>query len=392
VVLSSVVFCTEEKVRYDGYSVLRMQINNTNHKDIINIAEKFNLDVWAQNSQEKWMDIMIPPNPEISEIIKQHDHVVHIEDVEEHIQSVEGQSTQNVTRKRQVFFDYYPSYPEIEEWLDVQYDLHPDNSELIVVGRTSQGRDIRGIKIFSNGTPKRAIFIQGGIHAREWITVTTTLYLIQELLSLPSVVETFDFYIVPVLNVDGYIYTRTERLWRKNRQSNSGTNCIGTDMNRNYIYEWANGGSSNNPCSDIYHGSGPESTPEVSGVMKYLSTIPRLSLFIDVHSYGAMWMCPWGFTYNYPPHYDELYLIMEVARSGVRAINGNVYAIGTSANVIYIAAGGSDDSAYGTLNVVPSFTVEITGNSFTLPTSQILPLAREIYNGVLSVSDYLTFQ
>jgi len=47
------------------------------------------------------MDIMIPPNPEISNLIKQHDHVVSIKDVEDHIQTIEGQ---NATQKRQGFF------------------------------------------------------------------------------------------------------------------------------------------------------------------------------------------------------------------------------------------------------------------------------------------------
>jgi len=391
--ISSLVLA--EKVSYRGYTVLRMQINTTNYEDIISLTNKYNLDIWAQNKVKNWMDIMIPPNPEISEIIKQHDHVVHIEDVEEHIQSIEGQNTQNVTRKRQVFFDYYPNWEEIQEWLVVQHDLHPQTTELIVVGQTYQGRNIRGIKIFNNNkspAEKKVIMISGGIHAREWITVTTTLYTIQQLLQNPSdIVDDFDFYIVPVYNVDGYVHTRTERLWRKNRQPVSGSSCLGTDLNRNFDFQWGRGGSSPNPCTETYMGTAPESAPEVYDISEYIKTTigERLAFFLDVHSYGGMWMSPYGYTYQLPVDYNEMYAVMEVARSSIRAINGNVYQIGSSANVIYIVSGGYKDWTYATVGVVPSFTVEIVGNSFIEPTTSILPLAREIWNGVISVSEFV---
>jgi len=371
-----------------------MQINNTNYNDVMGIAEKFNLDIWATNALEKWMDIMIPPNEDIAKIIKQHSHVVHIEDVEEHIQSVESQNYQNRTQKRQVFFDYFPTYDELSEWLYVQIDLHPQTSELFVIGQTSQGNPIRGIKIYNNNgpSPKKSVFIQGGIHARGWITVTTALYAVQELLNDASVVNDFDFYIVPVLNVDGYIYSRTQRLWRKNRQTNSGSSCIGIDLNRNYNYGWGRGGASTDPCSDIYMGTAPNSALEVASVSRFISSLNEVVFFLDIHCYGAMWMSPWGYTYDYPPDYSLMYPVMEVARSAVRAVNGNVYAIGTSANVIYIAAGGSDDSAYGDYNVIPSFTVEILGNTFVTPPTQILLLAQEIWNGIDSVAEFLAAQ
>jgi len=103
-------------------------------------------------------------------------------------------------------------------------------------------------------------------------------------------------------------------------------------------------------------------------------------------------MSPWGWTYNYPPRYNELDQIMQIARSSIRSVNGYSYAIGTSANVIYIAAGGSDDWSFGDLDVLASFTVEIYGSSFSTPPSQILPLGREILIGVVGIADYLSSQ
>ncbi len=45
------------------------------------------------------------------------------------------------------------------------------------------------------------------MHAREWISPATVTYIMYKLLNDPSskpLIEMFDWYIVPVVNVDGY--------------------------------------------------------------------------------------------------------------------------------------------------------------------------------------------
>lgn len=64
----------------------------------------------------------------------------------------------------------------------------------------------------TQGNP--TIFIESTIHAREWITVATSCYILNELLtsndtSIQHLVNNYDFMIVPVVNVDGYVYTHT---------------------------------------------------------------------------------------------------------------------------------------------------------------------------------------
>jgi len=102
-------------------------------------------------------------------------------------------------------------------------------------------------------------------------------------------------------------------------------------------------------------------------------------------------MSSWGYTYTLPPaqDYSRMDSIMQVARSALRTENDNIYSIGSIANTIYIASGNSVDDAYTNLGVLASFTVEVYGSGFVAPVSSILPLGREIYNGVYSVSDYL---
>lgn len=60
---------------------------------------------------------------------------------------------------------------------------------------------------------KPIILIDAGIHAREWCSISTALYCISQLTENSpqnkSLLKHFDFVIVPVINVDGYEYSRT---------------------------------------------------------------------------------------------------------------------------------------------------------------------------------------
>ena len=60
-----------------------------------------------------------------------------------------------------------------------------------------------------------------GIHAREWISPAVVMYtvkmLTEELGDNSDLIDNLDWYILPVLNPDGYAYTQVDRLWRKTR-------------------------------------------------------------------------------------------------------------------------------------------------------------------------------
>ena len=66
-----------------------------------------------------------------------------------------------------------------------------------------------------------------------------------------SLRQNLNFHIVPVVNPDGYEYTRSSpnnRMWRMTRSKNPGQKCLGVDGNRNYEYHW--GGKEVNISND----------------------------------------------------------------------------------------------------------------------------------------------
>lgn len=58
---------------------------------------------------------------------------------------------------------------------------------------------------------KPVVLIDGGIHAREWISVATALYCVHQLtenrLQHVGLLDKLDFVILPLVNADGYEYS-----------------------------------------------------------------------------------------------------------------------------------------------------------------------------------------
>ena len=79
-----------------------------------------------------------------------------------------------------------------------------------------EGRSLNVMKISSpssNGKVKPAIWIDGGIHAREWISPSSVQYLIYELvenydkIKNREIVDSFDVFVLPIMNPDGSVFT-----------------------------------------------------------------------------------------------------------------------------------------------------------------------------------------
>jgi len=175
----------------------------------------------------------------VSEMIEEEMNSVNLEK-ERFNSSEEAKSAQ---RKGQYPFNVFNYNPlkEINNYLThvsqntKNYNPLPGlNVSQHSIGTTYEGRSINMITITLNDGKKEekkaGIWMDCGIHAREWISPAFCMYSIDRLIRLSVyLLRRYDFYIVPVLNPDGYAHTwipsdngRCEdgmcRLWRKNRK------------------------------------------------------------------------------------------------------------------------------------------------------------------------------
>lgn len=137
---------------------------------------------------------------------------------------------------------------EIYEFLDNLEHSYPSLTHKILL-RSGEGRPIKVFKITQDSVnsvntgaqrPKRerahnkrpsnlpsvhiqrkAIWIDCGMHGREWISHAFCVYFIQRLVAgnLKFLTSRVTFFVAPVINPDGYEYSHSvDRLWRKNRR------------------------------------------------------------------------------------------------------------------------------------------------------------------------------
>ncbi|XP_045120902.1 mast cell carboxypeptidase A-like [Portunus trituberculatus] len=280
-----------------------------------------------------------------------------------------------------VTFNRYMTYDEIEAYVAQLPQQHPTKVKVEVAGKSVEGRTIHLITVTDNVAKKDtlrkpSIFIDGGIHAREWISPSTAVGIVDNLLKTPELTNGIEWRVIPVVNPDGYVMSwEKDRLWRKNKAKGRSKRCTGVDLNRNFGYKWGGRGSSDNQCSNIYRGKNAFSEPEAQAVRDaVLREADRTKAYITFHSYGQMILHPWGYSSRVSPPSNKLGQVGDAMANAINTETRKKYEVGSAAGVLYAAAGGSDDWASGAANIPLSYTIELrdTGSGgFLLPTSEI---------------------
>ncbi|XP_054113803.1 carboxypeptidase O isoform X2 [Callithrix jacchus] len=249
-----------------------------------------------------------------------------------------------------------------------------------------------------SGNPKKIIWMDCGIHAREWIAPAFCQWFVKEILQnykdnsrIHKFLRNLDFYILPVLNIDGYIYTwTTDRLWRKSRSPHNNGTCFGTDLNRNFNASWCSIGASRNCQDETFCGTGPLSEPETKAVASFVESKKEdILCFLTIHSYGQLILTPYGYTKNKSSNHPEMIQVGQKAANALKAKYGTNYRVGSSADILYSSSGSSRDWARD-IGIPFSYTFELrdTGtHGFVLPEDQIQPTCDETMEAVLSVLD-----
>ncbi|KAK9512962.1 hypothetical protein O3M35_001261 [Rhynocoris fuscipes] len=291
----------------------------------------------------------------------------------------------------------YRTYKEINEYLDKVAEKHKDKVKSFTIGYSYENRTINGIRISGNNTgiKKTRVLIDAGIHAREWIGPVVVLYAINQLLenkAYSPLIDKLDWYIVPMLNPDGYVFSMEhpngDRLWRKNRAPTYLPNCIGVDLNRNFGFVWGGPGSSTDPCNLSYRGTHPYSEPETLAFAEFVMSIrDQLKLYLTYHSSAQAILYPWGFGDDLPADWMDLHNLAVKAEKAMSKVNGTHYLIGSTTSLVGVGAGGSDDWAKGYANIKYVYTIELPGQEYPQqgfhPPKQDLPkIAEENFQGI----------
>lgn len=209
----------------------------------------------------------------------------------------------------------YHNYAEMVAKVNAAASNFPSIVSKRVLGKSYEGRDIVAVKISDNvGTDESEpeVVYQANHHAREHLTVEQALYLLGQFTSgyatdsrIKTIVDSREIWIIPSVNPDGTEYdvaTGSYRSWRKNRQPNSGSSYIGTDLNRNYGYQWGCcGGSSGSTSSATYRGPSAFSAPETRVLRDFYNSrviggVQQVKAVIDFHSYSKLVLWPYGHT------------------------------------------------------------------------------------------------
>lgn len=285
----------------------------------------------------------------------------------------------------------WTSYHPVEDMHDFM-DYLAETYEYVSVssiGKSYEGRDMRVLSVCKGGCGnKPAMWIDGGIHAREWVSPATVTFMMNELIENDAehsdLTENLDWYILPSHNPDGYAFSISDdRLWRKTRAPNGNSGCFGTDANRNWGFHWNEGGSSDNPCSDTFMGAEAFSEIENQNVRDFVwERKDQIKFYNTIHSYSQYILLPWGWGYDLPENYAELEALAYEAVAELTAVHGTRYEVGCIPCLLYIASGGSLDWALGEAGIPYSYGMELrdTGsNGFILPPDQIIPTGEETW-------------
>ncbi|KAF6083844.1 carboxypeptidase B2 [Phyllostomus discolor] len=326
---------------------------------------------------------------------------VLMEDVEELIRQQTSNDTDTARpRAPYSYYENYHSLSEIYSWMDFITEQYPDVVEKLHIGSSYEKRPLYVLKISrKQRAPKIAMWIDCGIHAREWISPAFCLWFTAHVTQFygrehqhTNILRHMSFYVMPVVNVDGYDYTwKKDRMWRKNRSAHGNSVCIGTDLNRNFASRhWCERGASNFSCSEVYCGPYPESEPEVRAVASFLRrNINHIKAYIAMHSYSQMIVFPYSYNRSKSKDHEELSLVASEAVQAIKSVGkGTRYTYGSGSETLYLAPGGPDDWVYD-LGIKYSFTIELrdTGeHGFLLPKRLIEPTCKEALAAVSKIA------
>jgi Zinc carboxypeptidase/Carboxypeptidase activation peptide len=245
---------------YNNYQLWRITPKS---KDDVNYLEDFKISYeglkihWLKGPSSKGIsDVVVPPKlievfkefldeNEIQFDIKSRD-IQHAIQFENQRLKKRDQIELEATNGHSLTWHRYHSYKNMQSFFDYLKRKFSNNVELIQIGWSYEGRPLTVVKVTHhvasrnlpkeprNSSEKPAIFIQSGTESHEWLPIACATYILNNIVhkidgndTVGEIMRSFDWYVMPVMNPDGYEYSMNhERLWQKTRSKHFASNSF----------------------------------------------------------------------------------------------------------------------------------------------------------------------
>ncbi|NXX23741.1 CBPA1 Carboxypeptidase, partial [Podargus strigoides] len=316
-----------------------LRIKTRHHEEVeklqlLESLEHLELDFWIHPSTPALpVDVRIPANrvQAVKAFLESHgiEYCILIEDLQVVLDKEKQDMAYSQQRERSSnTFNYatYHTLDSIYAELDHLASEYSSTVSKLQIGESYEKRPLYVLKFSTGGSNRPAIWLDAGIHSREWVTHASAIWIAKKIASdygedpsVTSLLNKMDIFLLAVSNPDGYVFTHTtNRMWRKTRSKNRGSLCVGVDPNRNWdagfgvficlcsSFAPTGPGASSNPCSDSYRGPSANSEVEVKSVVDFIKNHGNIRAFLTLHSYSQLLMYPYGYKCTEPADYAEL--------------------------------------------------------------------------------------
>ncbi|KAK7891187.1 hypothetical protein WMY93_023150 [Mugilogobius chulae] len=286
----------------------------------------------------------------------------------------------------------YHSLDETYKWMDQLAKKNSDLVTRIYMKKSSMGNPL------TTGPNKPAIWIECGSIARDWISVSTGIWIANKTVTdrndVSNILNFMDIYLVIVANPDGYDYSQKEdRFWSKTRMSYGSVSCPGVCLDRNWLPSLQKDAQPDrfsfyNPCSHHYPGIFALSEMEAANMAEFIKAHGNVQLLLSLQSYKPRIMFPPG--HNCEQMHNKTQSLKNVAKATAKSLflrYGTKYRVGSLCRIRAPEVSSVIDWAYEN-HIKYSFVFglrDYRGHGFLTPYHQIIPIATETWAGLKQI-------
>jgi carboxypeptidase T len=277
-------------------------------------------------------------------------------------------------------------YLDYAEMVAAVHEIAASNTEiaeLFSIGRSFEGRELWAARVSDHvetDEDEPEVLFDGGMHGREHMSTEMAVALFRSVVEgygttprITRIVDRAEITIIFNLNPDGSEYDHGSgsiRSWRKNRQPTPGSTEIGTDINRNFGYQWGTNPLNASPSAWTYRGPAAWSTPEASAFKNYVDGRvvggeQQIRVHVTFHQFGRIVLYPYGYTKAAVADPDDHATLAAMAAE-MGELSGYAHA---KSSYDEIHVGNQMDWLYATYGIL-SFTFEM-GDAFFMPDEAI---------------------